>query len=137
MSEYQYYDFRAIDRPLTSSQGAELGKISTRAEISSTSFSTRVRAAAWFRVRGTHVVVGFLSDDEEESWESDGEGELASIVPVRSDLLTGGVRVLYLGWLLRVQAGEVADDVTEPEVPAGLARLSGGEAALVEFLRRM
>ena len=43
--------------------------------------------------------------------------------------------MLYLGWLLRVQAGEVADDVTEPEVPAGLARLSGGEAAVVEFLR--
>jgi hypothetical protein len=39
MSEYQYYDFRAIDRPLTSSQRAELGKISTRAEISSTSFT--------------------------------------------------------------------------------------------------
>jgi hypothetical protein len=26
MSEYQYYDFRAIDRPLTSSQRAELGQ---------------------------------------------------------------------------------------------------------------
>ena len=39
MSEYQYYDFRAIDRPLTSSQRAELGKISTRAEISSTRFT--------------------------------------------------------------------------------------------------
>ncbi len=39
MSEYQYYDFRAIDRPLTSSQRAELGKISTRAKISSTSFT--------------------------------------------------------------------------------------------------
>jgi hypothetical protein len=37
--------------------------------------------------------------------------------------------------LLRVQAGEVAEDVTEPEVPAGLARLTGGEAALIEFLR--
>jgi hypothetical protein len=85
--------------------------------------------------RGTHAVIGFLSDDEEESWESDVEGELASIIPVRSDLLIGGVRVLYLGWLLRVQAGEVADGVTEPEVPAGLARMSGGEAALVEFLR--
>ena len=97
--------------------------------------STRVQTAAWFRVRGAHVVFGFLSDDEDEDWESDGEGELASIVPVRSDLLKGGVRILYLGWLLRVQAGEVAEDVTEPEVPAGLARLSGAETALVEFLR--
>jgi hypothetical protein len=49
--------------------------------------------------------------------------------------LVGGVRILYLGWLLRVQAGDVAEDVTEPEVPAGLARLSGDESALVEFLR--
>ena len=39
MSEYQYYDFRAIDRPLTSSHRAELAKISTRAEISSTRFT--------------------------------------------------------------------------------------------------
>ena len=39
MSESQYYDFRAIDRPLTSTQRAELDKISTRAEISSTSFT--------------------------------------------------------------------------------------------------
>ena len=31
MSEYQYYDFRAIDRPLTSFQRGELGKISTPA----------------------------------------------------------------------------------------------------------
>jgi hypothetical protein len=97
--------------------------------------STRVQDSAWFRVRGAHVVVGFLSDDEEGDWESDGEGELASIVPVRSDLLVGGARVLYLGWLLRVQAGDVAEDMTEPEVPAGLTRLSGGEAALAEFLR--
>lgn len=63
------------------------------------------------------------------------KGEPASIVPARSDLLTGGARFLYLGWLLRVQAGEVAEHVTEPEVPPGLARLSGGAAALVEFLR--
>jgi hypothetical protein len=39
MSEYQFYDFRAIDRPLTSSQRTELGKIWTRAEISSTRFA--------------------------------------------------------------------------------------------------
>lgn len=189
MSEYQFYDFRAVDRPLTSSQRTELGKISTRADISSTRFtnfytfgdfkgnpvalveryfdaflylanwgtrelmfrvplgrapsarvlrshlSTRVQTAAWFRVRGPHVVVGFRSDREGEDWESDGEGELASIVPVRSDLLMGGVRVLYLGWLLRVQEGEVAENATEPDLPAELERLSRGEAALVDFLR--
>jgi hypothetical protein len=189
MSEYQYYDFRAIDRPLTPAERAALGRISTRAEISSTRFtnfytfgdfkgkpvalveryfdaflylanwgthelmfripldrapaarvlrgylSTRFQTAAWFRVRGAHVILGFLSEDEEGDWESDGEGELASMVPVRSDLLTGSLRVLYLGWLLRVQAGDVDEDVAEPAVPGGLARLSGAEAALVDFLR--
>ena len=39
MSEYQYYEFRAIDRPLTDQQTRELRAISTRAAISRTSFS--------------------------------------------------------------------------------------------------
>lgn len=38
MSEYQYYEFRAIDRPLTDRQMRELRAISTRAAISRTSF---------------------------------------------------------------------------------------------------
>ena len=39
MSEYQYYEFRAIDRPLSDRQMRELRAISTRAAISRTSFS--------------------------------------------------------------------------------------------------
>lgn len=39
MSEYQYYEFRAIDRPLGDRQMRELRAISTRATISRTSFS--------------------------------------------------------------------------------------------------
>jgi hypothetical protein len=39
MSEYQYYEFRTIDRPLTDRQMRELRAISTRAAISRTSFS--------------------------------------------------------------------------------------------------
>ncbi len=38
MSEYQYYEFRALDRPLTSEQMNELGTVSSRAEITPTSF---------------------------------------------------------------------------------------------------
>jgi len=38
MSEYQYYEFLALDRPLTEKQRAELRSISTRAEISATRF---------------------------------------------------------------------------------------------------
>jgi len=38
MSEYQYYEFRAIDRPLTGEEMEELREISSRAEITPTSF---------------------------------------------------------------------------------------------------
>lgn len=38
MSEYQCYEFAALDRPLTARQMAELRAISTRAEISPTRF---------------------------------------------------------------------------------------------------
>ena len=39
MSEYQYYDFRAIDRALTKAEMAELRSVSTRAVITSSSFT--------------------------------------------------------------------------------------------------
>jgi hypothetical protein len=38
MSEYQYYEFLAIDRPLTPAQVEEVGQHSSRAEITSTRF---------------------------------------------------------------------------------------------------
>lgn len=38
MSEYQYYEFQAIDRPLTKAEQAELRALSTRASISATRF---------------------------------------------------------------------------------------------------
>ncbi|MFI6991817.1 hypothetical protein ACI2LC_09125 [Nonomuraea wenchangensis] len=39
MSEYQYYEFLAIDRPLTDKQQAEVRALSTRAHITATSFT--------------------------------------------------------------------------------------------------
>jgi hypothetical protein len=38
VSEYQYYEFVAIDQPLTAAQQRELRAVSTRGEISSSSF---------------------------------------------------------------------------------------------------
>ncbi|MGH3233216.1 MAG: hypothetical protein ACRDOH_08170 [Streptosporangiaceae bacterium] len=38
MSEYQYYDFLALDKPLTDKQRAELRKLSSRADITATRF---------------------------------------------------------------------------------------------------
>jgi hypothetical protein len=39
VSEYQYYDFRAIDRLLTKKEMGSLRSISTRAAITTTSFT--------------------------------------------------------------------------------------------------
>ena len=39
MSEYQYYEFRTVDRPLTDRQMRELGALSSRALITPTSFT--------------------------------------------------------------------------------------------------
>ena len=39
MSEYQYYEFKAIDRPLSEKEMRELGSYSTRADITPTSFT--------------------------------------------------------------------------------------------------
>jgi hypothetical protein len=49
MSEYQYYEFLALDRPLTDKQRAELRSISTRAEITATRF---VNEYQWGDLRG-------------------------------------------------------------------------------------
>lgn len=39
MSEYQYYEFRTVDRSLTAGEIAELEKLSSRAEVTGTSFT--------------------------------------------------------------------------------------------------
>lgn len=49
MSEYQYYEFAAIDKPLTSEQIDELRGLSSRAEISATRF---VNVYNWGDFRG-------------------------------------------------------------------------------------
>jgi hypothetical protein len=49
MSEYQYYEFLALDRPLTSKQREELRQLSTRAEITATRFSNEYH---WGDFRG-------------------------------------------------------------------------------------
>jgi hypothetical protein len=44
VSEYQYYEFLALDRPLTDKQRAELRKLSSRAEITATRPGTATSA---------------------------------------------------------------------------------------------
>ena len=185
MSEYQYYEFAAVDRPLGARELDTLRGLSTRAHITPTSFVNSYEwgsfkgdprrlveryfdaflyLANWgtreLMVRlpgrlidpdtarrycpgdavtawraGDHVVVAAVSEDEEGDFEWGGEGVLASILPVRAELLPGDLRALHLLWLLGVQLGEIPDDEVEPPVPAGLDALTGSQTALVEFLR--
>jgi hypothetical protein len=49
VSEYQYYEFQAIDRSLTMAEQQELRALSTRARISATSF---VNSYEWGDFKG-------------------------------------------------------------------------------------
>src|SRR5713101_6813941 len=143
MSEYQYYEFRAIDRSLTASEIRELRALSTRAQITSTSFvnfynfgdfrgkpevlmekyfdaflyfanwGTRrlmlrlprrlmnVERASLYcpgdhaslQVKGDAVVLEFMSEEEDpEDYLEEDEGILASLIPLRAELLAGDLR---------------------------------------------
>ncbi len=95
-------------------------------------------ASAW--TSGEHTVIDLLAEDEEGVFEEDwsygaGEGRLASIVPARTDLICGDRRLLYLAWLLCVQAGQVVDDDVEPPVPPHLDQLNASLRSAATFLR--
>jgi hypothetical protein len=184
VSEYQYYEFLALDRPLTEKQRAELRSISTRAEITATRFVNEYQwgdlkgdqrkmvdqyfdaflyLANWgtrrlmFRLprgvldpetagqycstdaaslieTGSHVILSLYADREpDDYWDGPG-GQLAAMVQARSELPAGDLRLLYLAWLLALQSIEVADEDTEPPVPAGLGNLSASLQAIADFL---
>jgi hypothetical protein len=185
MSEYQYYEFQAIDRPLTAKEMNNLRSYSTRARITPTSFvneyswgSFKGDEDAWMeryfdaflylanwgtRVlklrlparlldvetartycgggsasvgeRSAKVILSLVSEDEGDGDWVEGECHLSSMISVRAELARGDLRALYLGWLLRVQTGELDDDDTEPPVPPGLGQLSASLESLAEFLR--
>jgi hypothetical protein len=190
MSEYQYYEFLAVDRPLDASALSSLRAMSTRAHITATSFINTYQwgdlkgdprklteryfdaflyTANWgtrrlmFRLparlldldtaqqycstdlaqaweHGENVIVELWRDDEDgggdwEDEDEDGEGRLTSIIPVRAELAGGDLRLLYLGWLLSVQAGVIEDDALEPPVPPNLRMLEGPLSSVVDFLK--
>jgi len=59
---------------------------------------------------------------------------MGSLMSLRSELLRGDIRCLYLGWLLCAQNEEFAKDQLEPAVPAGVGELSASLQSLIEFL---
>ncbi len=185
MSEYQYYEFLAVDRPLTDQQRQAVRGYSTRAQITSTRFVNEyhwgdfkgrpddflkrffdafVYIANWgthrfaFRVpagavdlnaakayaseailgiksAGEVVMFDFSSHDEEGEWEEGGDGWMASLVPVREEILSGDFRSLYIAWLAAVRTEDFDEDEPEPPLPAGMRELSAAQRALAEFIR--
>ena len=186
MSEYQYYEFQAIDRPLSEDDMRWLRGLSTRAQITTTSF---VNTYHWGDFRGNPVelmercfdafvyvtnwgyrrfmvrlprasidatrakmychgegislrnkkdcvLLDFGCEDEPGEWEDwdDGSGWMASLTPLRGDLLDDDWRCLYLAWLRGIEVENLSDNVPEPPVPAGLKDLSAPLQALVDFL---
>lgn len=80
------------------------------------------------------TVICLTSDDESDFL--DYPAGLATFAPVRAELLGGDRRLLYLAWLLSVQADDdLEEDETEPPVPAGLNDLSAPLHAVADFLR--
>ncbi|HEX8454455.1 MAG TPA: hypothetical protein VF647_20410 [Longimicrobium sp.] len=184
MSEYQYYEFLAIDRKLSPAEMRELRAVSTRAEITPTRFVNEYHwgdfkgdAFAWVEqyfdaflylanwgtreiflrlppgslaletahpycpgppasADGEPVILCFTSelDGGDDEW-LEPSGLLASIVAVRGEIASGDHRALYLGWLLCVYSGEVADEELEPPVPPGLGDLTPAQHAFADFLR--
>lgn len=185
MSEYQYYEFLAIDRRLDARAQQELRAVSSRARITPTRF---VNTYEWGDLRsdpralmashfdaflyltnwgtrqlmfkmpssvldsevvqrycatdtccawasGDSVIVSLTTEKDEDYWDDSAEQSLDSIVSVRSELAGGDRRLLYLAWLLSVDAGVLEEAEIEPPVPAGLRELSDPLRAVVEFLR--
>ncbi|CAN7232205.1 hypothetical protein LJR009_000797 [Bosea sp. LjRoot9] len=183
MSEYLYYEFQAIDRPLDRAAQKALRSISSRARITATSFTNhyewgdlrgdprkfveqwfdlhlyltnwgsrrlmmrlpkrllkRARLAPflsetdWVKVwaSGDSLIVDIFPDETEaqDDWD-DGSGWLAGLAPLRSDVLSGDLRLFYLLWLMAVQQELVADDDAEP-LP-GIAPVTGPLEAFAAF----
>ena len=184
MSEYQYYHFQAIDQPLSEQQMQALRAISTRAEITPTSFintynwgdlkadprelmrqyfDAHVYVANWGTQRlmlkiprdlidvdtaqlyggecctiypyAKHVIVDFVCRDDSDAYYDDletGEGWMASLLPLREEIMRGDLRALYLAWLASVWEDDKSE---EPPMPPGLRQLSGPLQHLGRFLR--
>ena len=185
MSEYQYYEFQAIDRPLDESDRKALRRISSRADITSTRFtnvynygdfhgSPRKLMERWFDLHlylanwgtrslmirlprrlvdrsqldrcvqavpeikvleaGENLIVDLTLDSEDSGlyfYDSEGDGWLDSIAPLRNGALAGDLRLFYVLWLTSVQRGIVPDHAKEP-LP-GIGPLSAAHKSLAKF----
>ncbi len=100
---------------------------------------------------GQHIILNIAFNDDSSGEWIEGEGQLASLAPLRDDLLRGDLRALYLAWLASAARwagaddesdewddeeegeGDEGDDLIEPPMPPGLDQLSAPLRAFVEF----
>lgn len=180
MSEYQYYEFRTIDRPLGEADRRALRTLSTRARITATSFTNSYEwgdfkgdpdelMEQWFDLHlylanwGTHRLIiklpaqmidrrgldAFLEKvdcavvravgaalilditrdelDVDDDWDEEA-GWLAALAPLRGELLSGDLRLLYLLWLIAVE-----DEVLQADEPEPLSGIGPMTEALETF----
>ena len=178
MSEYQFYQFQTIDRPLSAEQRKAVSNLSSRGSVTGSSatyvyhysdfrhdpldvlgkyFDIMFYMSNWgsrrlilkipedlfddlirdygsetleiFDFKNSVIIDLHIENEDHDDW-LEGEGILNSLVQLRSDMIAGDYRSLYLLWLQTAIRDEY-EDLTEPEVPAGLNELSG---ALNEFV---
>lgn len=184
MSEYQYYEFQALDRRLTAAEMARLRGFSSRARITPNSFVNHYEwgdfkgdedawmeqyfdAFLYFASWGTralklrlpsrlldcttadrycltdsvsahertgNTILSFNSEEEDREWPEE-EDALSALIPIRTQLASGDLRSLYIGWLLCAQNGQLEEEDLEPPVPPGLGDLDGSLDRMVDFLR--
>ena len=192
MSEYQYYEFQAIDRPLTAKEQATIQKLSSRVQLTPhraiflynygdfrgkpeelvtqyfdvmfyiANWGTRqlifrfpkaIVDPSWYEpyelpyaitIKQTreYVVLNININDEDGGMGGwvEGEGWLPQLLPLRDQLLTGDVRLLYLAWLRAVPncagyaAHNIEDDPIEPPIPPNLCKLSAPLETFVELV---
>jgi len=91
--------------------------------------------AASVREKSGKLILTFRSEEEPGGEWVQGEGILSSLLPLRAELAQGDLRLLYVGWLLIVQAGELEEEDTEPPVPSNLGEFDSPLSRLVDFLR--
>jgi hypothetical protein len=84
--------------------------------------------------KGEHLIIEWRRDGEPSDEWVEGEGWMARLIPIREELERGDYRALYLGWLYAASLDDIAEETSEPPVPAGLGDLTAAQRSLAEFL---
>jgi hypothetical protein len=130
MSEYQCYEFVALDRPLTSRQMAELRAISTRAEISPTRFWNEYQ---WGNLKADPIKLIELYFDAHMYFANWGTHRLMLRLPAKR-VDTKALRAYFVGDAARAKVASeslILDLHSEDEDPDSYEESQGSLGALV------